>query len=76
MPNLHLLHPAIRFLVGFLMTFFVLQVERLLVRLFRPIGDLDLFDYCYGYPANVFLGTMVGFELVLLPYFLDVVFHG
>lgn len=76
MPNLHLLHPAIRFLVGFLMTFLVLQVERLLVRLFRPIGDLDLFDAFYGYPSNVFLGIAVGFELVILPYFLDVVFHG
>lgn len=76
MPNLHLLHPAIRFLVGFLMTFLVLQVERLLVRLFRPIGDLDLFDASYGYLSNVFLGIAVGFELVILPYFLDVVFHG
>lgn len=58
------------------MTFLVLQVQRLLVRLFRPIGDLDLFDESYGCPANVFLGTMVGFELVLLPYFLDVIANG
>ena len=58
------------------MTFIVLSVERLLVRLFRPIGDLDLFDASYGYPSNVFLGIVVGFELVILPYFLDVIANG
>lgn len=76
MPNLLLLHPAIRFLVGFFMTFIVLSVVRLLVLLFRPIGDLDLYDGSFGCPCNVFLGIAVGYVLALLPYFLDVIANG